>query len=72
MPVTIIGIKLSSGPPVSNPKMECSQPHWYTAVVAPNVASTLRRKPAVALIGTMMERNTSNKIMSERTTITPT
>lgn len=71
MPVTMIGMKLISGPPVSNPKRPLSQPHWKTAVVAPKVARMLSRKPAVALSGTTTERKTSIRIRTESTMMMP-
>ena len=65
-----IGRKLSTGPGSCTPKMEDSHPHWYTAVITPNEANSDRTKPAVAIMGTTIERNTTMRMMSDRPTTT--
>jgi hypothetical protein len=59
MPMRKMGRKLMMGPVWSTPSRSAAQPHWKTATTAPNVAAMLSRKPAAALTGTRIDRNTS-------------
>ena len=46
------------------------QPHWNTATSAPYVANSDSTKPAVAMIGTSSERNTTIMMSNESPTTT--
>src|SRR4051812_45512906 len=66
--IRMIGRKLMIGPVEATPTRVWAQPHWKTATTAPSEAPIERRKPSAALIGTTIERNLTNRRMSERPT----
>src|SRR5262249_31190924 len=64
--ITMMGMKLTTGPSLGTPKRPASQPHWNTATVAPKPAATDSRNPAAALTGMRKERNTIKLLDSAR------
>ncbi len=66
--MTMIGVRLISGPALSRFTSADSQPHWKTATVAPRAAPTVSRKPSTPTSGTRIDRNTSTSRITARPT----
>ena len=49
-------------------KTSDSQPHWNTAVVAPNEAAMVSRNPSTAVTGTRIDRNATSRSTIARPT----
>ena len=61
-------MKLMIGPVLLTWSASPNQPHSKTAATTPKAAITESRKPAAALIGTQIERNTIVSSTSDRPT----